>query len=72
MWPAAVIGIVFAGAMKGSGYAMAAAEDAIVEAGILVADVVSRIAMRPIGGLAASLSRMDQELPVRPQRRRAP
>ncbi|ESZ55489.1 hypothetical protein X727_33090 [Mesorhizobium sp. L103C119B0] len=44
-------GIVFAGAMKGSGNAMAA-EDAIVEAGILMAEVVGRIAMRPIGGLA--------------------
>jgi hypothetical protein len=49
-----VAGTVFTGAMKGSGFAMAT-KDPIVEAGILMAGVVGRIAMRPIGHLTAFL-----------------
>jgi len=49
-----VAGTVFVEAMKGSEFAIAA-KDPMVKAGILMADVIGRIAMRPIGDLAASL-----------------
>ena len=49
-----MVGTVFVEAMKGSGIAIAA-KDPMVEAVILMADVVGRIAMRPIGDLTASL-----------------